>query len=50
MIQYNIIRRDSTDDRAVASYPANPGLNTDDSFMLQRAWPTIMNRVGKVGP
>ena len=32
------IRQDSTDDRAVASYPAYPGSNTDDSsFMLQRA-------------
>ena len=26
------IKRDSTDDRAVASYPAYPGSNTDDSL------------------
>ena len=33
-----ILRQDSTNDRGVASYPANSGLNTDDSsFMLQRA-------------
>ena len=41
-------RGDSTDNRAVASYPAYPSSNTDNSsFMLQHALqPTIMNRVG----
>ena len=35
--QTSLKRQDSTDDRAAASYPAYPGLNTVDSFMLQRA-------------